>query len=241
MITRTVDATRINALLNDPTIRPTAGPISGVTDLTAFVRDTANVCFVTPHGAILYAWKQPCVYEVHSLFLPDGRGIESQTATSDAIDFMFTQTDCTEIQTRFAMSNHGALGLTRAMGFEKRFIRQRAWEDADGWQDVCYWALPIERWALGNAACLVAGQRFHERLALADVPDQHSEDIPHDHIAGLAARLLINGLSVKALTVYNRWALLAGYAELKLMREFPPTVYTGNALVTVAHGSIEVL
>jgi hypothetical protein len=72
---RCFDAARINALVNDPSIRPhIGGDGKSVLDLTAAVADRQNVFVLGEHGGFAFTWSAPRTYEVHTFILPEGRG-----------------------------------------------------------------------------------------------------------------------------------------------------------------------
>ena len=55
-------------------------------------------------------------YEVHSLFLPEGRGREALRASREATDVMFTATDCLELRTTVPHRNRSAAGCMTPNG-----------------------------------------------------------------------------------------------------------------------------
>lgn len=78
MMRRCFDAVRINALVNDPSIRPfVGGDGSSHVDLTAVVEDRQNIFLLGAHGGFAFTWSAPRTYEVHTFILPEGRGPEA--------------------------------------------------------------------------------------------------------------------------------------------------------------------
>lgn len=71
MIERVFDPAIVNALLNDPAIRPTIGG-EGEMDVTALVEDPRNVFFMAPGGGMAFLWRGPGIYEAHTHFLCRG-------------------------------------------------------------------------------------------------------------------------------------------------------------------------
>jgi hypothetical protein len=61
------DADKINALLNDPLIRPTIGG-EGELDASDLLADRRNICLFDERGGALFRWSGPGVYEGHSFF-----------------------------------------------------------------------------------------------------------------------------------------------------------------------------
>jgi hypothetical protein len=86
---RTVDAERINFLVNHPAVRPFIGgdPTTKL-DLSAAVADTNNVFVEGKHGGFAFTWSAPCVYEVHTFILPEGRGAWAASFAQEARSYM---------------------------------------------------------------------------------------------------------------------------------------------------------
>jgi hypothetical protein len=75
MIERCFDAVLLNALVNDPAIRPdVGGDGESYLDLTAVLAEDRNVLLVGTAGGFLATWTAPETYEVHTFILPHGRG-----------------------------------------------------------------------------------------------------------------------------------------------------------------------
>ncbi len=79
---RTTDAALVNALLNDPLIRPTIGG-DGDLDATALLTDTRNVCLISEAGGMMFAWRGPKVFEVHIFYR--ARGQEAIAAANEML------------------------------------------------------------------------------------------------------------------------------------------------------------
>lgn len=69
---REATAAEVNALINDPAIRPTVGG-EGYLDCSDLVANPRNICLYSPGGGALFVWCAPRVYEGHSFFLARGR------------------------------------------------------------------------------------------------------------------------------------------------------------------------
>lgn len=83
---RTADAALVNALLNDPLIRPTIGG-NGVLDASTLLADTRNVCLMDDGGAAMFAWRGPGIFEGHSFFRV--RGTEAISLGKSLLTTMF--------------------------------------------------------------------------------------------------------------------------------------------------------
>jgi len=247
MLKRTLDAAHLNAVANDPDVRPWIGG-EGALDLTAVIADPRNVALETASGGWVFARHEPGTYEVHTLFLTAGRGRPCLAAWREAARWMFTATDAREIVTRVPANNPGAAYASALAGFRERFRRRAAFRAPGGAPvDVAYLALTIDDWAARDAEALKAGAVFHAQLgaakAMADsaLPD-HPEDLAHDRAAGAACLIIAAGNARKGVWFYNRWAALAGYPPIALITENPVVIDVGaGVIVTVNHGQMEVL
>ena len=239
---RTLDATFLNRVANDESVRPTIGG-SGDVDLSSVIADPGNFAFVSDHGGFILAYDEPGRYGLHTLFLPEGRGANVLASAKDAFRYMFTRTDCVEIVTKVAGSNRPADLMARRAGFSPIFIRQGIWPDGS---DVTFFAMTLDAWRASDPGLAEVGHDFHEMLAAAkratgsELPT-HPDDDAHDRAAGAAALMASAGQARKAVWTYNRWARLAGYQTIEVLSEAPPIIDVRDALVTVANGELEVL
>lgn len=80
------DVAFINAVINDPTVRPFVGPMElGELDLSDAVSRPEHLCLMGVHGGFLLAWSAPGVREVHTFILPAGRGAWAKQARAEMI------------------------------------------------------------------------------------------------------------------------------------------------------------
>lgn len=245
MIARTLDATFLNRVANDPAVRPMLGG-AGPLDLTEIVGDPGNITLVSEHGGFILHRHEPGIYESHSLFLPNC-GQEPVEAAREGFRYLFIETECLEVVTRVPLINKAALGLARGVGFQPKFERDAAWTCEDGTLTrVSYQGLTLERWMLRDGACKAAGEAFHDQLetakqAAGSALDPHPEDSAHHHAAGAAMLMCLHGQAAKGVACYNRWARLAGYAPVTLLSEAPVVVDVIDAVVHARAGRMEVL
>ena len=247
MIRRTLEARFLNEVANHPDVREGLGG-AGPLDLTAIVSDPSNVALETEHGGWVLVRHEPGVYELHTLFLKEGRGLAHFTAGSEGLAYMFAATDAREIVTRVPDFNCAAKMSSRAFHFRERFRRENAWTDARG--ETCgisYRVLDIDTWCAHSAPALRAGEWFHEKIEAAKVafssslPD-HPEDKAHDRAAGAAVLMIKAGNLGKGVWFYNRWARLAGYAPITVLSQTPAIIDVGvGVIVEVREGGMEVI
>lgn len=86
MITRSFDAARVNAVANDPAVRPGMGVVSaGDIDLSDAVACRRNLFLFGAHGGWSFIWSAPGVFEIHTTVLPEGRGVWAYAAVREAL------------------------------------------------------------------------------------------------------------------------------------------------------------
>jgi hypothetical protein len=225
VIKRTLDGSFLNEVANHPEVRPWLlgdGPL----DVGPAVSDPANITLVTEHGGWVLHNLGGGVYEVHSLFLPEGRGRAVRVALTEALDYVFSHTDCIRITTRLPKGNVRARALAKMAGFRPWFVSQGD-ERA---------RIEIEDWAQSSEACRVAGHWFHERLEAAKVDAGsalvvHDDDDAHDHAVGAAVLMCRAANPVKAVAIYNAWAQAAGYALISLVSSHPMVIDVVDAVL----------
>lgn len=243
---RSLDPAPFNEIANHPEVRPWLGGADGPLDLSAVVCNPSNVCFLSEVGGFIAHKLMDARYEVHSLFLPEGRGGLAIECAREGLAFMFCATDCTELVTKCPDGNGAALGLARLSGFQEQFRRERAWASGADRVGVSYQALSLQRWIARDAECLAGGHWFHEKLTAAkgfagsELP-VHDDDDAHDRFVGASVRMVLAGNPRKAVWSYNRWAVFAGYAPISLLSEAPPVIDVMDAVVAPHGDDMEVL
>jgi hypothetical protein len=245
VIRRSFDPTLLNAVANHPEVRPWLGG-DGEIDFTPLLDNAANVALVNEHGGWLQVYLDHGLYEVHSQFLPEGRG-DLVADMRAALRYMFTQTDCIELVTRVPDGNLAAKGLARAAGFREAFRREACWKTPSGMVGVSFQTLPLWRWMMMDDEALARGQWFHDALeqhkaTLARPPPIHADDEAHDRAVGASVLMFQAFNPHKAVASYNRWASFAGYAPIRLVSLAPLIIDVVDALVTMtATGGLEFL
>ena len=116
MLTRTRNAEWLNAVANDPEVRPWVGfPELGPVDFSPVLEQPETVALVNDHGGFLCVPYVPGYYGVHVLFRPAGRVGVLETAREGAA-WMFAH----GAQALFAhlLPKSPARRLVRLMGFD---------------------------------------------------------------------------------------------------------------------------
>lgn len=232
MIRRTLDGAFLTEIANRPDIRPMIGPGDGFVDLRPVAANPANYVIEADHGGWLLEAKGPGVYEIHSLFLPEGRGAMFFRNAREMLRYMFTRTDCTEIWTKCPDDNPGARMAALKCGFKEVFRRENCWADVG----VSYQSLTIDGWGMRDPEALKAGQAFHEQLG-----DHlsHPEDEAHDRAVGAALLMARAGQIGKGVQWFNRWGAFAGYAPIQALGV--DIVATADQIIEIGPDSIRVL
>lgn len=240
---RTLDGTHLTHVANHPDVRPFLGG-TAVLDLAGLVEDPANITIETANGGLIGVAIGAGRYDVHTLFLPEGRGAEASHAMSLMAEYMFSVTDCVEGRTTVPVVNRGAALAARRAGFELRYTSELPWGDSHTGAE--FFALTIERWALRSPMTLALGQWFHEALAAAkneagSAQPTHPEDRVHDHMVGAVCAMARGGQPEKAVRFYNVWAACARYAPIQLLRAHPIIIDVQDAIVEWNGTDLEVL
>lgn len=245
-VDRQFNAQALNAVVNHPDVRPWVGAGSFELDLSSVVADPANVLLMNEHGGCLFERVGAGLYEVHTQFVPEGRGPGALQAVRDALHWMFTRTDAVEIQTKVPVNNLPALALVKSIGGELHFYRDNAWQTDSGMVGVNYYVQTIDAWAGKADTAKAAGEWFHDKLEAAKAASEagspvHDDDEAHDRYVGATIEMVLNGQLEKGLWFYNRWARFAGYASVALIAENPPVIDIQDAILAVRPNDFEVL
>ena len=240
-VVRSMDPAHFNAVANDPSVRPFLGG-EGQIDLTPLLRNPAHVGIATEHGGFVLVNQGEGRYEVHSMFLPEGRGREAVEAMRAASAYLFAATDCVEVVTKAATTNRGAMALALRAGFEPRFEGPVRWTSTDVlWHR--FYGLTLERWCVHSQDLERLGAWFHAALeAMQVLHPEHGEDDPvHNRYVGAVALLLRAGNMWKAEAQYNRWAKLTGYAPMRVLSAHPIIIDLDAIVVGITGDAMEIL
>jgi hypothetical protein len=239
MIRRTFDPAFLTDVVNHPEVRPwLAG--EGPLDISERVLDADNFVLVSEFGGFILVRHEPGIYEVHSQFLP-GNGTHPIKAMRAAQEWMFTRTDCQAIVSRVPKENKAAKGFAITGGLRPIFERD------DALLGPCeYVELTLMDWAMRTFALEAHGERFHAFLEQAKAAEgselpKHPHDPAHERAVGAALLMIERGQPAKGAAFYNRWARLAGYAEIELLSEAPVVVDAVDAVVGIGDTGMEML
>jgi hypothetical protein len=85
ILQRTHDVDAVNALVNDPAIRPFVGG-EGYVDLSEPAGRQEHLFLMGEHGGFALIWSAPGAFEVHTFILASGRGAWARSAALDGIN-----------------------------------------------------------------------------------------------------------------------------------------------------------
>ncbi len=240
---RDFTATRLERVCNDPSVfseitQPGQGPLQ----LTGLVNDLRNIVLMSDEGGIVAQWREPGLYEIHTQFTEKYRGVGAVRTVREMVSWLFLNSPAMELQTQIPAVNQAAHGLVKAISGRLEFEREGVWKLADGsscrmdYYTLRYTDWLYSAWAMGPLAA--RGEWFHAKLdatkrALLVVPESHGADAAHDVNVGATIEMIFGGQIDKSLTLYNRWARFAGFAEVRAVSAQPLIVDIQDALVLV--------
>lgn len=121
MIHESRDAAFLNHVMNHESVK---GDVSlgykGDLDASSLLSNPRNHFLATEFGGFLVLDNGNGVYEVHTQFLPGGRGKAAREAARESMEHMFLETDCMELITFCPTDNRKAINLAIYAGFTKR-------------------------------------------------------------------------------------------------------------------------
>lgn len=114
------DAELLNRVMNDPSVFPwiSLGHKESV-DCSMLLSDDRNYFFANEHGGFLVLDTGGGIYEIHTQFLPEGRGRPAILGAHEGMAFMFTQTSCVALKTFCPFNNRAATKLAKLAGMKR--------------------------------------------------------------------------------------------------------------------------
>lgn len=114
------DAELLNRVMNDPSVFPWIslghkGPFDGA----VLLENERNYFFANEYGGFLVLDTGDGVYEIHTQFLPEGRGRTAILGAHEGMAFMFTETPCIALKTFCPFNNPAATKLARVAGMKR--------------------------------------------------------------------------------------------------------------------------
>lgn len=246
MIARQSDAVFINRVLNDAEVRPTIADMSeGKIDITPIIRNQNNIVLAGEYGGVVLLYLMEGFYEVHTAFLPEGRGKWGMEFLRHGMRMMFTCTGCIDISTRVPEEHPGAKQAALMAGMTWEFTASCVFT---GRMMPCeVYSIGITHWASRVDGMVERGQWLHHRLKqeaarLGITEPTHEDDDTHNRYAGICYEMCVNGQARKGVAFYSRWALIARHRPVILVSEKPPVIKFDIGLMRLKEdGDIEVV
>ncbi len=118
MLERTFDAERLDRVIQHPAVKPHVSlGLDEIPSCAPLLADQDNVCLMNEHGGFLFRQFSPGQYDVHTMFLPAGRGKRALDAALEAKRVMFEEYHAHRLVTFVPYGNESALQLALAVGF----------------------------------------------------------------------------------------------------------------------------
>lgn len=244
-LARTMDATFLNLVANHQDVRDWLGG-DGPLDLTALIADPENLAATTGAGGFVAVAHGGARYEIHSLFLPEGRGRDAIAAMRHGLAYLFTSSDAVELVTKVPAENKAAAALAKLAGFQVLFTSAIPWRHG-AVAPVDFMSLTLDQWVARSTTLAPLGTWLHARMedtkkAFGSTLGAHSDDDDmHDRMAGLAMLMVRAGLPKKAEWIYNRWAAWTGFPPIRVVRESPTVIDLGGIVIEARSQDVEVL
>jgi hypothetical protein len=187
------------------------------------------------------------IYEIHMNFLEAYRGQYAIEAAIEACRWLFTRTNCMMLVTRVPAFNKSAEVAAKKVGGRLWFERKAIWPTADGPVDVAFYTLTLQEWSQRYPGSLIeSGRAFHARLEQEYerhnfVHQPHPDDAAHDLAVGLCVEMIYGGEAEKGIILYNRWARLAGYAQMNIVSRNPLVIDISEALLHVTGNTFRII
>lgn len=122
MLERTFNAERFDAVMRHPSVFPQVSlGMSELPSASDLVANISNVCLMNEHGGFLFRQFSPGQFDVHTIFLPEGRGRKALHAALEAKRIMFEDFHAHRLVTFVPFGNEPAKRLAEAVGFTADF------------------------------------------------------------------------------------------------------------------------
>ena len=120
MIRESRDYAFLNHVMNHESCKPDVGlGYKGDLDAKTLLENPRNHFLATDFGGFLVVDMGDGTYEVHTQFLPGGRGKAAREAAREAMEHMFLETDCMKLVTFCPNENRKAINLALYAGMKK--------------------------------------------------------------------------------------------------------------------------
>jgi hypothetical protein len=242
MIERIYDVARVNEIVNDDLVYPWVhGSVVGPLDMAPVVEDRRNYCLFGEHGGVIYKFMQPGLYEAHTQVKRSGRGRWALSMVKQSFFYMFTRTEAVELMTRVPHGNIAAKALVKSFGSTFEFTRPNAWVKDHKLISADIYSYNISAWIREAEGLEEKGREFHSQLleqyqSMGFKDALHPDDPNHDRYVGAAFSMVENGQPFKGAVFYNRWAAIAGFQEISILKTEPAIIDISEAILMFKNG-----
>ena len=238
------DAAIINAVLNDPAVRPwVADASAGEINIHQQLEDPNVVFLMGEYGGVMLHRFMSGIVEVHTFVEPRGRGAWTRGMIQAVQHWIFTKTDCFEILTRIPISHKPALALAIKSGMVHEFTRPDGVTINGVTMPVDIYKLTIADWVKNTPSLERRGEVFHtwlnEEAAKVGYTNPHEDDPQHNRIVGATLEMIMGGQPLKGVLFYNRWAVISRHAPIALTSLDPVTVKFDIGTIHLRDGTLE--
>lgn len=115
LLARTFDAAAVNAVANNPDVRPFIGdPDTGALDLAPLIARRENIFLLGEHGGFALTWSAPRIFEVHTFIGRAGRGAWARNAAAEMLEHMTNFAE--RLWTRIHPAQANVIAFAQEMG-----------------------------------------------------------------------------------------------------------------------------
>lgn len=222
------DIPEVERILNHPEVYPLIEADLNGQRIEGAPLVQATLAFMCEKGCVILDLVSDDEAEIHTNFLPEGRGLNALREMAKVIQYAFTRTSIRRIVTKVQHDNPAA------NWFSRRMMAQEIARDERYVYLSCDWI----RWACNCPAMEEIGQAFHVEHG-ENVT--HGEDPLHNRVVGAALETAMCGWGAKAVDEYNRWAHLAKWAPVIVLQPNPLVVSFDGHTLEIADGSFRLL
>lgn len=246
MLWREFHPERINAILNDPVVRPDVSEsVTGGMDIAQAVNNHSNVLLMGEYGGCFFFKLMSGIYEVHSQCLKPGRGAWIADFVQAAGDWMYTRTDAFEIVTRIPINHNGARTLAIHAGMKYEFTEPDGCVWRGERQDIECYSYRLQDWLASCESFEERGRQFHdflhkEAIRLGVMEIGHDDQPTHNRYVGACLEMAKHGHAAKGVSVYNRWALMARHPVIQLLTVEPLAIRFDLGILRIVDGEMKV-
>lgn len=159
---------------------------------------------------------------------------------------MFINTDAVELMTKCPVNNPASKMACRRTNFDYLFETRPLWPDDDKLLPFEIYGMTIQKWATFSGGLPYLGIWFHERLEaeyarLGKELKFHDEDAMHNRYVGGTVAMMMGQQVGKAVSFYNRWALMSDYQPISVVSLDPLVIDIAESRLCVTGKDFKVI